>query len=148
IVASPSCFLLCYGMRRYLPSFPTRRSSDLRLAVVVLVVPGAAVLRPIQKPHVVRHNLRHPPPATVLRGVAPVLHPPFDGHQAALVQVVGARLGQLSPRHDGEKVGLAFALLMRDGPVHGDAESGHRVALWSVAEVWIRRQAADENHTI
>src|SRR5690606_41294730 len=83
IVASPSCFLLCYGMRRYLPSFPTRRSSDLRLAVVVLVVPGAAVLRPIQKPHVVRHNLRHPPPATVLRGVAPVLHPPFDGHQAA-----------------------------------------------------------------
>src|SRR5690606_19012892 len=133
------------------------RLSEGHLVIVPLVAKLAAVISrvglllllwPIEEADVVRHNLRHPPPAAVPRGVAPVLHPPLDGHQAALAQVVGACLGQLAPRHDGKEVSLPLALLVLDRPVHGDAKSGHRVALWCVAEVWIRRQSADQNHTI
>jgi len=61
---------------------------------------------------------------------------------------VGAGFGQATPRHNRKEVRLTLALLIREGPVHGDAESGYRVALWCVAEFWIRRQAADENHTV
>src|SRR5690606_23197308 len=131
------------SMPRPTPSLADPSKGHLVLAFAPLVAKLAAVISrggllllvPIEEADAVRHNLRHPPRAAVPRGVAPVLQPPLDGHQAALAQVVGACLGQLAPRHDGKEVCLPLALLVRGRPVHGDAESGHRVALWGVAEV-------------
>src|SRR5690606_22967707 len=91
-----------------------------KLAAVRLTLAVLLVLRPVQEADVLGHDLRHPPPAAVLPGVLAVLQPPLDGHEPPLVQVVGADLRELAPRHDGKEVRLPVALLVGEGPVYGD----------------------------
>src|SRR5690606_39584730 len=98
--------------------------------------------------HAIGNNLRHPPGLPQVRLEGAILQPPLDGHQPAFVEVAGAGFGEFAPCDDLEEVCLPLAMLVREGPVHGDAESGHRVALLRVAEFWIRRQAADKDDTV
>src|SRR5690606_40130064 len=99
-----------------------------RTAVATLL----SVLRPVEEADVIRHDFSNPASASVLRLVTARLQPPLYGHQAALIQVVGADLRELAPRDDGEEVRLPVALLVLERPVHRDAECRHSDAILGV----------------
>src|SRR5690606_20437710 len=72
---------------------------------VVLTMP-AAVLRPVEESNVVRHDLRHPPRAAVLRGVGAVLQPSLHGNQAVPSAFPGLRGRHVLSAYPAPRMGI------------------------------------------
>src|SRR5690606_34381349 len=74
----------------------------------------------------------------------------LDVDGAALVQVAGALLGGLRPRHDPMPLGALFAVAVavREDVGRSDREVGHRLSALGVAELGVAPEVADQDHLV